>query len=178
MLQYGGGAYFSESSVGGAYARALGPLLDVGVQFRYHSVRAAGYGAAGGLTADAGLRLHLTERLHAAAYVHNPARARLGKEGAERLPSAFGLALAWEHADQWLMGAELRQEGGGPPELTAGLQFRIAGAVSGRAGISTGGPVAYLGAGLRLYGFTLEATATGHRVLGFTPGLLLAYPAK
>ncbi|GAA4319745.1 hypothetical protein GCM10023184_04640 [Flaviaesturariibacter amylovorans] len=178
LLQFGGGPDYSESTVGLAYARQLGSLLDVGVQFRYAAVRASGYGAAGGLTADAGLRLHLGERLHAGAWVHNPARVRLGKQGTERLPSAFGLGLTWERTGQWLMGAELRQEGGGPPALTAGLQFRVAGALRGRAGITTAGPVAYLGAGLRLRHLLLEVTATGHRYLGLTPGLLLLFPAQ
>lgn len=175
---YFGEADYNESSIGLAYARALGTKVAVGVQFNYVGLKAAGYGSASTLNFDAGFVLHLTTQLNAGLHVYNPVAASWGKEGVEKLPSVYAMGLGYDVSPQVYIGAEAEKIEDQSIGVNAGLHYQIANRLITRIGVQSATSSYYFGFGVQLKDFRLDATVSLHPYLGTTPGLLLLYSSK
>ena len=71
QLNYAGFKNFNESRIGLAYARSLGPKLDIGIQFNYYGYRVPVYGNASTFNFEAGAILHFTEQFHFGFHIYN-----------------------------------------------------------------------------------------------------------
>jgi hypothetical protein len=169
-----GSEFFRETTAGLAYGRKLGKQLDVGLGFDYTMLKAGEYGTASALTFDAGCILHLTENLHAGLHTYNPVGVKWSKTE-ERLPSIYSAGLGYDVSDQLFIGAEMVKTEGQPMTINAGLQYVFASKLFARAGIGSATSVSYLGFGVQLSHFRVDAAASFHPYLGLTPGLMLLY---
>lgn len=175
---YFGEQQYNESSLGLAYARALGTKAAVGVQFNYVGVKVAGYGSASTVNFDAGAIFHLTPQLNAGLHVYNPVAAAWGKDGMERLPSIYAMGLGYDVSPQVYLGAEAEKVEDQPLSINAGIHYQIADKLIARIGVRSATAAYYFGFGVQLKDFRLDATASLHPYLGTTPGLLLLYSPK
>ncbi|MCC6693836.1 MAG: hypothetical protein IT253_10605, partial [Chitinophagaceae bacterium] len=96
MVNYSGFTNFNENKAGIAYARSLGKMVDIGVQFNYYGYRIPSYGNASAINFEAGALVHLTDKLNAGVHVYNPVGGKLGKEGDEKLASSYQLGLGYD----------------------------------------------------------------------------------
>lgn len=172
---YFGEQSYNESSVGLAYARALGTKAAVGVQFNYVGLKVAGYGSASTLNFDAGVIFHLTTQLNAGLHVYNPVAASWGKQGVEKLPSVYAMGLGYDVSPQVYIGAEAEKVEGRSIGVNAGLHYQIANKLITRIGVHSATSAYYFGFGVQLKSIRLDATVSLHPYLGTTPGLLLLY---
>lgn len=176
---YSGDLSYNETGLGLAYGRKLGNKIDIGAQFNYYSFKAAGYGTAAAITAEAGIVVHLTEALQAGFHLYNPTGMEIGKTGEEKLPAIYAAGFGWEVSDKFFMGAEAQKIEGQPASLSAGLHYYFDGKLSASAGINSGVSAYYFGFGVLMKNMALHAVASIHPQLGLTPGLLLVFnPVK
>lgn len=178
QADYFGYSKYNESQLGFAYARRLGPKLDLGIKFNYYSFRIAGYENASAVNFEMGAIVHLTEKLHAGVHLYNPVGGQLSKTDHERLGSAYKFGIGYEVSDDFLISAEIVKQEDVPINVTAGVQYNFARQFFARVGVAseTGSPFA--GAGIYWNNLRLDVSASYHPQLGVSPGLMLIVNLK
>ena len=173
QVNYAGFKNFNENKIGLAYARKLGKLLDVGVQFNYYGYRIPAYGNASTINFEIGAMVHLTDKLNAGVHVYNPVGAKLGKTSDEKLASAYKAGLGYDASEKFFISAEIIKEENKPVNVIAGLQYRFAHQFFAKAGFISESTTAYAGAGVAWKNLRLDISSAYHPQLGFSPGILL-----
>lgn len=178
QVNYAGFKNFNENKLGLAYARKLGKLVDLGIQFNYYSYRVPVYGNASTVNVEIGALLHLTEKLHTGVHVYNPVGGRLAAGGAlqkadEKLASAFKVGMGYDVSENLLVSGEIVKEEDRPVNVVAGFQYRFAEQFFARAGFMSASSTAYAGAGVGFGNLRLDVAGSYHPQLGFSPGILL-----
>jgi hypothetical protein len=172
---YYGFAAYNETQAGLAYSKNLGNKIDIGVQFNYNGIKAAGYGNAYAISMEAGIILHLTDKLNAGIHVNNPAGGKYNKGENEKLPFVYTAGLGYDASETFFVSAEVQKEEDQPVNVNAGLQYKFLPRLLARAGIATATSAAWFGIGIEIRPFRLDVTAGYHPQLGITPGLLLVF---
>jgi hypothetical protein len=171
-LTYSGFKNFNEHQVGFAYARSLGPKVDLGIQFNHYGYRVPSYSKASTVSFELGAMVHLTRELSAGIHVYNPVGGKLGKSGA-KLSSVYKVGLGYDAAEKFFVGAEIVKEENYPVNVNTGFQYQFLKQFFMRAGISTGAAGIYGGVGVGWNYFRLDISGSYHPQLGWSPGLLL-----
>jgi hypothetical protein len=173
QVNYAGFKNFNENKIGLAYARKLGQLVDVGVQFNYYSYRIPSYRNASTINFEIGAMLHLTEKLNAGIHVYNPVGGKLGKSENEKLASAYKFGLGYDASDKFFISSEIIKEEDKAVNVIAGFQYQFAKQFFVKAGFISESTTAYAGAGIAWKNLRLDISSSYHPQLGFSPGLLL-----
>lgn len=169
---YFGSADYNESMAGIAYARQLG-RIDLGGQFNYAMMRAAGYGGDGTAVVEVGTIWHITDQLHTGIHVFNPYGGKYGKQGQEKMAWGYKMGLGYEVSEQVLVSAEWVKEENRDVNVVAGIQYVLDNRFFARLGIATATSSPWIGAGWAWKQVRVDVTGTYHPQLGFTPGVLL-----
>ena len=173
QLNYSGFKNFNENKISLAYARKLGKVVDVGVQFNYYGYRIPAYGNASSINFEIGAMMHVTDKLNAGVHVYNPVGGKLGKDKEEKLASAYKAGLGYDASDHFFISAEIIKEEDKPVNVIAGLQYQFAKQFFVRAGFISESTTVYAGAGVGWKNFRLDISSGYHPQLGFSPGILL-----
>ena len=173
QLQYAGFKNFRENKIGLAYARKLGKLVDVGVQFNYYGYSIPAYGKASAINFEMGALFHLTGRLTAGIHVYNPIGGKLGKNKEEKIAAAYKIGLGYDASDRFFIGCEIIKEEDKAVNVIAGLQYQFAKQFFAKAGFLSETGTAYAGAGVGWKKLRLDISSSYHPQLGFSPGILL-----
>lgn len=173
QLNYAGFKNFNENKIGLAYARTLGKIVDVGVQFNYYGYRIPAYESASSVNFEVGTIIHVTEKLNAGVHVYNPVGGKLGKDKEEKLASAYKAGLGYDVSDKFFISSEIIKEEDKPVNVIAGLQYSFAKQFFARAGFISESGTAYAGAGIGWKNLRLDISSSYHPQLGFSPGILL-----
>jgi hypothetical protein len=173
QLNYAGFKNFNENKIGLAYARKLGKLVDVGVQFNYYGYRIPTYGNASTVNFEIGAMLHLTDKLNAGLHVYSPVGGKLGKSKEEKLASSYKIGFGYDASEKFLISSEIIKEEDKAVNVIAGLQYHFAKQFFAKAGFISESTTAYAGAGVAWKNLRLDISSSYHPQLGFSPGLLL-----
>ncbi len=173
QLDYAGFKNFNENKIGLAYARSLGPKVDLGIQFNYYGYRVPAYGNASAIYFEAGAIMHFTDKLTGGVHVYNPVGGKLGNTSNEKLASAYKFGLGYDASTSFFVGAELIKEEDRPVNMIAGVQYHFADLFFARAGIISESGTAFAGVGVAWNKLRLDVSASYHPQLGFSPGILL-----
>ena len=173
QLQYAGFKNFRENKIGLAYARKLGKLVDVGVQFNYYGYSIPAYGKASAINFEMGALFHLTGKLTAGIHVYNPIGGKLGKDKEEKIAAAYKIGLGYDASDRFFISSEIIKEEDKAVNVIAGLQYQFAKQFFAKAGFLSETGTAYAGAGVGWKNLRLDISSSYHPQLGFSPGILL-----
>lgn len=173
QLQYAGFKNFRENKIGLAYARKLGKLVDVGVQFNYYGYSIPAYGKASAINFEMGALFHLTGKLTAGIHVYNPIGGKLGKDKEEKIAAAYKIGLGYDASDRFFISSEIIKEEDKAVNIIAGLQYQFAKQFFAKAGFLSESGTAYAGAGVGWKNLRLDISSSYHLQLGFSPGILL-----
>ncbi|MBK7308597.1 MAG: hypothetical protein IPI88_17355 [Chitinophagaceae bacterium] len=173
QLQYAGFKNFRENKIGLAYARKLGKLVDVGVQFNYYGYSIPAYGKASAINFEMGALFHLTGKLTAGIHVYNPIGGKLGKDKEEKIAAAYKIGLGYDASERFFIGCEIIKEEDKAVNVIAGLQYQFAKQFFAKAGFLSESGTAYAGAGVGWKKLRLDISSSYHPQLGFSPGILL-----
>ncbi|MEO7766438.1 MAG: hypothetical protein ABIS01_03390 [Ferruginibacter sp.] len=171
-LKYAGFKNFNESQVGLAYARSLGPKVDIGIQFNYYSYQVPLYANAHTINFELGAMMHITDQLNVGIHVYNPVGGKFTKTG-ELLKASFNMGMGYDVSENFFVSAELVKKVDYPVNLQAGMQYQFMKQFFARAGISSASSAAYGGVGVSWSHLRLDISASYHPQLGWSPGLLL-----
>lgn len=173
QINYAGFKNFRENKIGLAYARKLGKLVDVGVQFNYYGYNIPAYGKASTINFEIGAMFHLTDKLNAGIHIYNPVGGKLGNNSEEKIASAYKIGLGYDASDKFFISSEIIKEEDKAVNIIAGLQYQFAKQFFAKVGfISESGSV-YAGAGVGWKNVRLDISSSYHPQLGFSPGILL-----
>lgn len=175
---YFGYADCQEMQAGLAYGRKITDKVSAGVQFNYLSLNTNGYGNTGVVNVEAGVLFQVTPQLIFGLHSYNPNSVSIGKDDEERLPSIYTVSLGYETSDKFFAGLEIKKQEDLPVSVNVGLQYQFDQQFFARVGMTSGNSVFYVGAGVQLRDFRLDATASVHPHLGVTPGLMLLFKGK
>lgn len=173
LLNYSGFKNFNENKIGLAYAKRLGKIIDVGVQFNYYSYRIPAYGNASSINFEIGALFHLTDKLNAGIHVYNPVGGKLGKNNDEKLAASYKAGIGYDASDKFFIGGEIIKEEDKPVNIIAGLQYHFARQFFAKAGFISESGSAYAGAGVGWRTLRLDISSAYHPQLGLSPGILL-----
>ena len=173
QLNYAGFKNFSENKIGLAYARKLGKVVDIGVQFNYYGYRIPSYGNASTINFEMGALLHLTDKLNAGIHVYNPVGGKLGRDSEEKIASAYKFGLGYDASEKFFISAEIIKEEDKVVNVIAGFQYQFAKQFFAKAGFISESGTPYAGAGVGWKNLRLDISSSYHPQLGFSPGLLL-----
>ena len=173
QLQYAGFKNFRENKIVLAYARKLGKLVDVGVQFNYYGYSIPAYGKASAINFEIGALFHLTGKLTAGIHVYNPIGGKLGKDKEEKIAAAYKIGLGYDASDRFFISSEIIKEEDKAVNVIAGLQYQFAKQFFAKAGFLSESGTAYAGAGVGWKNLRLDISSSYHPQLGFSPGILL-----
>lgn len=165
---------YRESRVGLAYARRLGDKVELGAQFNYNSRRIAGYGTSAAVSAELGLLLHLSAKLHTGIHLDNPAGSHFGN-GRLNVPSIYTMGWGYDLSEQVFLTAEITKEATQPTDTKIGLQYIVIPTVRLRAIIQTLNTSVWFGAGFTKTAWRLDLYTGHHAQLGMSAGMLLSY---
>ncbi len=172
QINYAGFKNFRENKIGLAYARKLGKLVDVGVQFNYYGYSIPSYGKASAINFEIGAMFHLTDKLNAGIHVYNPVGGRLGKNSQEKIASAYKIGLGYDASDKFFISSEIIKEEDKAMNVIAGLQYQFAKQFFAKAGFVSESASFYAGAGVGWKNLRLDISSSYHPQLGFSPGIL------
>ncbi|HET9055652.1 MAG TPA: hypothetical protein VFN30_02275 [Chitinophagaceae bacterium] len=175
QADYFGFKNFNETQFGLAYGRDLGSKVDVGVKFNYYGVHIPTYGSASTFTAEAGILLHLTEKIHAGIHIFNPAGGKLGKNQEEKIASVYKFGLGYEVSDIFFISSEISKQEDQPVNVTVGFQYNLIKQFLIRGGIVSATNSSFAGVGVGVKQLRIDVVASYHPQLGFTPGLLVLF---
>jgi opacity protein-like surface antigen len=173
QINYAGFKNFRENKIGLAYARKLGKLIDVGVQFNYYGYSIPTYGKASAINFEIGALFHLTDKLNAGIHVYNPVGGKLGKNSKEKLAAAYKVGLGYDASDKFFICSEIIKEEDKALNVIAGLQYQFAKQFFAKAGFRSESGSMYAGAGIGWKNLRLDIASSYHPQLGFSPGILL-----
>lgn len=179
QVNYSGFKNFNENKIGLAYARNLGKVIDLGVQFNYYGYRVPQYGNASAVNFEMGVMLHISDKLNAGVHIYNPVGGGLGKgTEEEKLASAYKLGLGYDATENFYVSAEIIKEEDKPVNVTGGVQYHFAKQFFARAGFISETGSAYAGLGLGWKNLRLDLAGNYHPQLGLSPGIMLVINFK
>ncbi len=171
-IKYAGFKLFNEHEISLAYARKLGQLLDVGVQFNYYGYRIPTYVASSTLNVELGAIAHLGKYFNLGLHVYSPVGGYFPKTN-EKLGSYWKVGLGYNASDQFFLRAEMVKPEKLPANINAGIQYNFLHQFFLRGGISSALRGGYAGVGIGWNKLRLDLAVSYHPQLGFSPGLLL-----
>lgn len=178
QVNYAGFSNFNEQKAGLAYARSLGTKLDLGVQFNYYGYRIPAYNTASAINFEIGAIAHVTDKFNVGIHAYNPVGGTLDKTTDEKLASAYKLGLGYDASDNFYLSTELIKEEDQPINATWGIQYQFKKQFFVRAGFRSDTNSGFGGVGFKYNNLRLDVSASFHRELGISPGLLLVYNFK
>jgi hypothetical protein len=165
---------YRESRFGLAYARRLGDKAGLGIQFNYNSLQIAGYGSAKAVSAEVGLLLHLSDKLHTGIHLDNPGGSHFGN-GNLNIPSIYTMGWGYDLSEKVLLTTEISKEETQPVDTKMGIQYIIIPTVRLRAVIQTVNTSWWFGAGFTRDSWRLDVYTGHQQQLGMSAGILLSH---
>lgn len=178
QADYFGYSHYNETQIGLGYGRSLGSKIDVGVKFNYYHLRIPAYSSAAAFHFEAGVLMHLSEKLHAGFSVFNPVGGVLNKTANEKIASVYRGGLGYEASEKFFISAELVKEENRNPGVNAAFQYILVKQLLLRAGINTVNTESFAGVGLKFGQFRVDVAAAYHPQLGLSPAVMLLYDFK
>ncbi len=172
---YYGNSEYNESQIGLAYGRNLGNIISIGAQFNYNFFQISGYGNSSAINFEAGIIFHVTEVLNIGLHAYNPTNARIGKNEEEKLPAVYTAGIGYDASVNFFFSGEIQKVEDQNVSINAGMQYKILDKIFARGGFTSATSSYYIGAGVMLKIFRIDATATLHPQLGITPGLMIIF---
>jgi len=175
QADYFGFNNYNETQIGLGYARSLGNKIDVGVKFNYYNLRIPAYVSASTFHFEAGVLMHLSEKLHAGFSVFNPVGGVLNKTAKEKIASVYRGGLGYEISDKFFISAEVIKEENKNVAVNAVFQYVLVKQLLLRAGINTVNTQPFVGVGLKFGQFRIDLATAYHQQLGISPALMLLF---
>ncbi len=175
QADYFGYSNYNETQLGLGYGRSLGSKVDVGVKFNYYNLRIPAYSSVSTFHFEAGVLMHLSDKLHAGFSVFNPVGGELNKETKEKIASVYRGGFGYEASDKFFITAEIIKEENKNVGVNAAFQYALIEQLLVRGGINTLNEQPFMGVGLKFGQLRLDFATNYHPQLGMSPAVMLLY---
>jgi len=176
---YFGYSLYNEKKIGLGFGKSFGDKIKAGVQLDYLStVIAEDYGTRAALTGEAGIIAQPLQNFFLGFHIYNPTQAKIADYADERIPVVMRLGAMYKFSEKVLISVEDEKEVDAENVVKVGVEYWIAEPLYVRGGFATNPALSSFGFGLKFGQFMLDAAASFHQVLGFTPHVSLHYEVK
>jgi hypothetical protein len=175
QADYFGYSNFRETQIGLAYGRSLGKNVNVGVKFNYYNLNIPANVSASAFHFEAGVVMHLTEKLHAGFSAFNPVGGVINKANDEKIASVYRGGFGYEASEKFFIIAEMIKEENKNVGVNAAFQYALVKQLLIRAGINTLNSQPFIGAGLKIKQLRIDFATAYHPQLGLSPALMLLF---
>jgi hypothetical protein len=171
-----GNSSFNERQLGLGYGRALNKNISIGAKINYYTVQLPLYGNSNTVNAEAGVLLHLTNKLTSGISVFNPTGGKYGVNNSEKLSAVYKLGIGYDVSNKVNLAGEIIKTENEKISFVGMLHYHFEQKFFARAGISSAANTFFASAGI-LLGKKLRAelSTSYHQQLGFTPGVILVF---
>ena len=159
--------------VGLVTARRLGENLSIGLRFNYHTLKIAGYGRAAAVTADAGMLLHLSSRLHFGIQLNNAVNDE--KANGLPVPAIYSCGLGYDLSEFLFVSMEIVKQQSQAVAARVCMQYKPDSLILLRAMIQSRDPSLWFGVGILKQQYRMDVFSSYHIQLGAGAGLGLYY---
>ncbi len=171
-----GSSNYKEQKAGVSFAKTFGNLVSFGMQIDYLNTSIGeDYGSQSAVAAEAGVIVSLTNKLDLGAHIYNPTRAKLSEYNDERSPTIMRMGLGYKFSTKIKVAAEAEKDVNAKNIFKMGLEYDIVKMFSLRLGISSDPSLVNFGFGINVKGLRIDAAASMHQELGYTPKVSLQY---
>ncbi len=171
-----GYSLYSENNIGLAYARHLGPMISVGLQFDYLNINQSDiYGSDGVFLFEVGIIARPISKLQIGAHIYNPTRAKMAEYEDERVNTSFRFGLGYRFSQLALLSIEAEKTMQSDMRVKTGLEYQLINNLYLRAGFRTEPNEFCFGAGYTLRSFTFNVAFATHQYLPMSTQLSLSY---
>lgn len=174
---YFGYSTYHESSVGLAFARALGEKISAGIKVNYHNtfINDSYYGKTSSVTVEGGILARLSDELKVGAHIFNPLRAKLADYNDERIPTILKAGLSYNFSDKAILCIEAEKNSDYKAIYKAGIHYIPVENFYLRGGLSNEPTNYTFGLGFLYHNFRFDLAYGHHRILGSSPHFSLTY---
>ncbi len=158
---------YNETKIGLGYALKLADAISIGAQVDYLGTRIVDYGSNNSVTFELGVLARVMPKFMLGAHIYSPMRVRLTET--ELIPTVFSTGASYQPNEKVLVTAEYELDFKHTPNFKAGIDYKVAPAISLRAGVGTNAVRLSGGIGIHLKPITIDIAAQYHQLLGFTP---------
>ncbi|MFM7309968.1 MAG: hypothetical protein ACKOZY_05120 [Flavobacteriales bacterium] len=167
---------FSQSKFGIAYAMSLSARFLAGVQLDLLSTRLGDiYGRATQVAVEGGFQYKLNEKVWVNGHLYNPNRAKISDYQDERLPTTIRAGASYQFGDKVQIAAEVRKQSDQSPSIRCGIRYSATKHILFCAGAGMQTNLVSFGFGWRQAAFSMQAAASYHPILGFSPQISMTY---
>jgi len=167
---------FSNSKASLAYALKMSEKFSGGIQINYHSFRIGeNYGTQQTVSFEGGFQYKMTSKLTLGAHIYNPTRAKIADFNDERIASVLRAGAGYKFSEKLQLLGEVRKASDSDAGLRLGIEYWPVEQIAVRGGFGSEPSMYSFGFGWKLKTFQVDAAASFHQVLGFSPQLSLTY---
>jgi hypothetical protein len=171
-----GFASFNETQLGLGYAKNISEKISVGGKVNYYNQNIAAYGNGSTVNVEAGLVMHLTQKLTAGISTFNPTGGKFGLNKTEKLEAIYKFGLGYDVSDKVMIATEIVKQENAPVNVISVLHYQFEKKFFGKIGLSTSTSNLFVAAGLALQkNLEINLFVSHHTNLGFSPGVMLQY---
>lgn len=178
QANYYGFENYNESQLGLAYARSLGNSFQLGIQFNHFSFRIPQYNSSSTITFEIGALARLSDQLTAGIAIYNPVGGYLSKVANEKLGASYSFGLGYEPSENVLVSIVATKNENESINISSGLVYQFDKKFFARIGIQSKNASPYAAAGIAIDDLRIDITASYHRQLGISPGVMIIYQPK
>ena len=172
-VSYFGFEAYNEQSITASYARKLMDKLSIGAEIIVLQTRIPEFETNTAATFALGVHSKLSKDLYLGIHLYSPMRVEIAEE--EFLPSIYRAGLTYIASKKLRINAELEKTIDFPFRFRGGFDYQFIKELHVRLGYSSEPASFHFGFGYSFLGIQLDAAASYHQVLGFSPVMSLAY---
>lgn len=174
QIQYFGFDEYSEQKLGLAYARKLSKGLSLGIAIDYISTNTTEFGSKGSFTGEIGVLSRINKSWSVGFHAYNLFRSKISVEG--DIPLILKLGTAFKPFEKLNLSLEVEKDIDHDPSFKLGIEYFLLDVLWLRAGATTSANHFTFGlAYTLLQNLTIDAAASYHNLLGFSPAINVSY---
>lgn len=174
LQNYGFSAY-SEQKIGLSYAKRFGNSVAASLNFNLHQVKIAHYGSARAYSVEAGLQYHVDEKLLIGTHISNPNRSAFDRDVDAFIPVSLEFGASYKVTDKVLLNSGIIKTLNSVTDFRCGLEYSVINWLAFRGGLAANPFRQFAGFGYQLQDLKIDAAASSHPNLGFSPQIALSY---
>jgi len=171
---YGFSAY-TEQRAGFTYARTFNDVIFTALNINYHQLVIPKYGSTRTFSVEGGLQYKASEKLLIGAHVANPSQSSYEEQTASTIPVKMEFGIAYRFTDKVLFNSAFSKKLNSDADAGFGLEYTIAEWLALRGGLTANPLRQQAGFGLVYQNIRIDAAASSHPVLGYSPQIALSY---
>ena len=174
LQNYGFSAY-SEQKIGFSYAKRFGNFVAASLNCNLHQVNIPKYGSARAYSLEAGLQYIVDKKLIIGAHISNPNQSAYDQDVDAFIPVSLEFGASYKFTDKVLLNSGIIKTLNSVTDFRCGLEYSVINWLAFRGGLSANPFRQFVGFGYQLNDLKIDAAASSHPNLGFSPQIALSY---